>query len=915
MTDKQVSSQEEEFRADLRRLGNLYRTHVAKKVSQRQLGRIISTVPTTVGDWLKGKVVTPQEEKLVELVEFLADRLEKSGVEVPPADLPLLDADEWRKRHTAVMRLRNQASGAGVRGAHARTALDAAASRTRLGELPDRPRPFAAWKPQQLGIHPAIRGDSVAVPQHEFVLPDYVEREHDRLLRARLEAAKASTHPTLIVVRGESCTGKTRTAYEAVRACLADWDLAFPKEVDSLLALLDADAVAPETVLWLNDAHRFLRNTEGEAAAAALQRRLEGPGPAVIIATMWPADHRTLTAAPQGGVDALGLHEHARALLGPVAPVDVPPSFTELELRALRTSRHPSLETAARTSPTGAITQTLAAAPQLVDHYESAVAPDGPYGKAVITAAMDARRFGLTSPLTEAFLEAAVPGYLADQERAAADPDTWFAGALHYARTRVMEVTAALEPVAHPNGMGSLPGVYRLADYLDHYARTTRQYAFPPEVFWSAVEHHVATTELMGLASAAEEHGRRRIAAALYRRAAGAGESAAAGRLANLLELAGDSQQAVSPYQLYQESAAAGHPWAWRALVSLEEEAGNSEGAESVLRQAAATGDLGLLHDLVEALERRGERDEAESLARQPAADGHTWILVKLADLRRALGDSPGAETLLRAAGDAGDGWALEKLAEMRVAAGDLESAEALLRESAVGHSEALYALMELHRDRGDHEGARALLLEAAEEGSISALYDVAMEREEAGAPAEAERLAREAAAYGSPSLLQELALLREETGDHERAELLAREAVSAGDTDALLDLALLREGTDREGAERLAREATASGHPYALQTLSRARAEAGDREGAHRLAWEAVRAGEPDVLRDLLDEQTEAGDRDGAERSALQAANCGYHWALSELALLRARAGDAAGAELIRRFGLEADGSVCPHF
>jgi hypothetical protein len=915
VTGKQVSSQEEEFRADLRRLGNLYRTHVAKKVSQRQLGRVINTVPTTVGQWLKGKVVTPQEEKLVLLVEFLADRLERAGVEVPPPDLRLLDADEWRKRHTAVMRLRNQASGAGVRGAHARTALDASSSRTGPGELPDRPRSFSAWKPEQLGIHPAIHGDSVAVPQHEFVLPDYVEREHDRHLRARLEVARTGTHPTLIVVRGESCAGKTRTAYEAVRACLADWDLVYPKEVDSLLALLAADVVAPESVLWLNDAHRFLRNAEGEAAAAALQRRLEGPGPAVIIATMWPADHRALTAAPQGGVDALGLHEHARALLDPVAPVDVPPSFTELELRALRTSRHPSLETAARTSPTGAITQTLAAAPQLVDHYESAVAPDGPYGKAIIAAAMDARRFGLTSPLTEAFLEAAVPGYLTDQQRAAADPDTWFAGALRYARTRVMEVTAALEAVAHPSGMGSLSGAYRLADYLDHYARTTRQYRFPPQVFWSAVEHHVPTTELMGLASAAEEHGRRRIAAALYRRAAGAGESAAAGRLANLLELAGDSQQAESPYELYQEAAAAGHPWAWRALVRLEEEAGNSEGAEAMLRQAAATGDLGLLEDLVEYLERRGERDEAESLARRVAVDGHTWILVKLADLRRALGDSPGAGILLRAAGDAGDGWALQKLADMRGAAGDLVSAEALLRESAVGHSEALYALMELRRDLGDHEGARVLLLEAAEEGSISALYDVAMEREEAGDHAEAERLARESGSYGSTGLLQELASLREKTGEHELAELLARDAVAAGDTDALLDLALLREASDREGAERLAREAAANGHPSALQTLSRARAEGGDREGAHRLAWEAVRAGEPGVLRDLLDEQIEAGDRDGAERSALQAANCGYHWALPELALLRARAGDPASAELIRRFGLEADGSVCPGF
>ncbi|MFJ8936413.1 sel1 repeat family protein [Streptomyces sp. NPDC102365] len=917
MTGKQISRQEEEFRADLRRLGDLYRAHVAAKFTQNRLARATKVSSTTAGKWLAGAGFPQQVEKLVNLVKLLAAELAAAGANVPSADRRLLDAAVWRSRHTAVSHLRAESVGAGVRGAHGRAAVAADKARARLADLPDKPRPFTVWSPQQLGVHPAIHGETVTVPHHAFVLPDYVEREHDRQLRERLETAKAGDQAVLIVVRGESCTGKTRTAYEAVRARLADWDLVFPKGVDSLLALLAADAVTPETVLWLNDAHDFFQGTEGEAAAEALRRRLEDPGPAVIVATMWPTAHRALTTAPQDGVDAQGMYGHARALLGPVAPVDVPPSFTELELRALRTHRHPSLETAARTSPTGAISQTLAAAPQLVDHYESAVAPDGPYGKAIITAAMDARRFGLTSPVTEAFLETAASGYLTERQRADADPGTWFASALRYARTRVMEVTAALEAVVHLSGMGSLPGVYRLADYLDHHARTTRQYVFPPASFWSAIEHHAATTELMGIGSAAEEHGRRRIAVALYRRAAGAGEGAAAGRLANLHSLAGEAGHAVQAVALYQEAAAAGHSWAWRALVRLEVEAGSPEGAEALLRQAVAAGDVQALHDLVEALERSGERDEAEALARGAAADRHTGILVNLANVRRALGDPPGAEVLFRAAGDAGDGWALEKLAMMRKSAEDPESAEALLRESAaVGHAEALYALMDLRQEHGDHEGARVLLLEAAEAGSTTALWDLAMEREEAGDHAEAERLAREAGALGASDPLQELAVLREAAGEHELAELLAREAYSAGDTSTLLDLALLREkANDLEGAERLAREATAGGHPYALQTLAQARAEAGDREGAHRLAWEAVRAGEPDVLRSLMDDQIEYGDHSGAEQSALKAANCGYHWALTELSLFRARAGDSTGAEQIRRFGLEADGSVCPGY
>lgn len=911
MTGEQASDLEEEFRTDLRRLGGLYRAHVADKVTQNGLARVVTISSTTAGSWLSGKVVPQQVEKLVKLVEFLARKVAEAGVDVRPDDRRLLDANEWSKRHTAVAQLRAEAVGVGVRGAHGRAAVAADKARVCLDDLPDKPRPVALWEPQQLGVRPAIRGESATVPQHEFVLPDYVEREHDRQLRARIEAAKASDQAALIVVRGDSCTGKTRTAYEVVRACLGDWDLVFPKGMGSLLALLAAGAVVPGTVLWLNDAQDFLRSAGGEDVAAALRRRLEDPGPVVIVATVWTADYRGLTARPQSDVDA---HGQARALLAPVVPVDVPSAFTESELRDLRARNDPSLETADRTSPTGAITQTLAAGPQLVDHYESAVAPDGPYGKAIVTAAMDARRFGLASPLTEVFLEAAAPGYLTERQRADADPGAWFAGAIRYARTIVMEVTSALEAVAHPSGMGSLPGVYRLADYLGHYARTTRQYEFPPACFWSALQLQATAPELEVLGAAAEEHGRYRIAVALYQRAAEAGEITAAGRLARLLQQAGHVEQAIT---LFQGAAAAGLSWAWWELVRHEEDAGRPEGAEARLRQAAAAGDVRTLHDLMDRMERAGERDEAESLAREAAADGHTWFLVKLADLRRVLGDPAGAEVLLREADEAGDAGALHSLAMMRMAAGDVEAAEALLRELAsAGHAGALYELMELCQDRGDQEGARVLLLEAAEAGSTTALYDLTMEREEAGDHAEAERLAREAGALGDPDPLQELALRREAAGEHALAVLLAREASSSGDTSALHDLAMLREkAEDRQGAERLAREATAGGHPRALQTLARLRAEAGDRKGAHRLAWEAVRAKEPDVLRHLLDQQVEEGDQAGAERSVLNAANCGYHWALTELARLREMAVDPAEAEQIRRFGLEADGSVCPHY
>jgi len=101
-----------------------------------------------------------------------------------------------------------------------------------LATLADEPRPVGRWTAQQLGVHPAIHGATDTVAGQGFVLPDYVERGHDRRLRELFAEAAGSEQSAMVVVRGGSCAGKTRTAFEAVRACLGDWDLAFPKDCD-----------------------------------------------------------------------------------------------------------------------------------------------------------------------------------------------------------------------------------------------------------------------------------------------------------------------------------------------------------------------------------------------------------------------------------------------------------------------------------------------------------------------------------------------------------------------------------------------------------------------------------------------------------------------------------------------------------
>ena len=71
--------------------------------------------------------------------------------------------------------------------------------------------------PRRLGVHRVIGGGP---------MPAYVRRPHDELLLAVLDPAVPTSR--LVVVRGGSSTGKSRAAYEAVVARLANWYLDYP---------------------------------------------------------------------------------------------------------------------------------------------------------------------------------------------------------------------------------------------------------------------------------------------------------------------------------------------------------------------------------------------------------------------------------------------------------------------------------------------------------------------------------------------------------------------------------------------------------------------------------------------------------------------------------------------------------------
>ena len=88
----------------------------------------------------------------------------------------------------------------------------------------------------------------------------------------------------------------------------------------------------------------------------------------------------------------------------------MPAAFTAAQLQRLREAGDARLAQAAAGAQDGQVIQFLAGAPELLARYRNAP----PAAKALIHAAMDARRLGTGIALPQAFLEAAAPGYLTD---------------------------------------------------------------------------------------------------------------------------------------------------------------------------------------------------------------------------------------------------------------------------------------------------------------------------------------------------------------------------------------------------------------------------------------------------------------------------------------------------------------------
>jgi hypothetical protein len=389
--------------------------------------------------------------------------------------------------------------------------------------------PLAEWRdPVVLEVHPAVQPDD---PEPELpVLPVYVPREHDAMLAKVVKAAGGASGIAVLV--GGSSTGKTRACWQALellRGLEPPWRLWHPISPSRpQAALAELPGIGPRTVVWLNEAQFYLDapGGVGEQVAAGLREALRDPGrgPVLVLATLWPQFWDTLISRPSEGPD---LHAQARELLAG-HDIAVPAAFTPAQLRQLAQLGDRRPTAAATAAADGRVIQFLAGAPELLARFRNAQ----PAARALIEAAMDARRLGMRPALPLAFLAAAVRGYLTDTDWDQLDDD-WLEQALASTAQPSKGVRGPVTRIRPRFGRSASDGdspEYQLADYLDQAGRSARHDQIPPATFWAAASY-ADPGDLGALGRAAYDRGLYRDAAQLYKHAIAHGDASVAPQL------------------------------------------------------------------------------------------------------------------------------------------------------------------------------------------------------------------------------------------------------------------------------------------------------------------------------------------------------------------------------------------------
>jgi tetratricopeptide (TPR) repeat protein len=704
----------------------------------------------------------------------------------------------------------------------------------------------------------------------------YIHRDEEATLRAHLRARR----PVLLI--GSSMVGKTRMAARVLKEEFGSWPVFIP---DSKTALADLDAKdisLRSSVIWLDDIDRLI--VEGGITDGSL-RQLAAAGN-VIVGTIRARKYDEFRPSDQ-------LQRPEWDVLSVFARVIISRYLTEREQEQLARAVD-SHDIRERIRAVG-LGEYVGAAGQIAEELKLGAAGANDLGYALVLAAANWRRCGMTRPVPTSVLTSLAASFLDQPGRARLADQAAFDNGLNWATRDINPSVSLLRPAGD--------GSYTVYDYaLDLIS----EQGIPiPAGNWDVIITNAEASELVTIAFTAEvTYHRTETAIQAFRTAASSERPDVAPQatlfLGLLLELHEDVDGAKAAYQQAIDS---GHadvaPEATVQMGELLERQGDVDGAKAAYQQAIGTGHpdtapLAALR-LGALLHRQGDVDGAKAAYQQAIGTGHPQTAPlaarNLGLLLQEQGDADGAKAAYQQAidsqePDAASGAALF-LGMLLQEQGDVDGAKAAyqqatgIRQSSAA-PEAAFRLGTLLQRQGDVEGAKAA-------------YQQAIDSERAD-------VAPQAAFHLGMLLFNR---------DKDGAKAAYQQAIDFGHPDTVPEAALwlgvlLQVERDTDGAKAAYRQAIGTGHPdiapRATRFLGVLLQEQGDVEGAKAAYQQAIDSGHADVAPEaafnlgvLLQEQ---GDTEGAKAAYQQAINSGHAAvtakAASHLALLTEDLGDA---------------------
>uniref|UniRef100_UPI0028D390CC tetratricopeptide repeat protein n=1 Tax=Streptomyces winkii TaxID=3051178 RepID=UPI0028D390CC len=615
---------------------------------------------------------------------------------------------------------------------NAQRRAQAEVARRRLPASKGKPPLVQEVDPALLGIHEAISLPAGTAVKHDLSpdLPRYVTRDIDSDLRKALQTATGKGGFILLV--GPAAAGKTRCAYEAIRAELPGWELLLPgNDASALNQLVEGEAELRKCVVWLDEIQKFLIGTERLTAATVLRLRADTANPVLLIGTIWPDIYdRLRSPASEGQKETSeGFDSNSRDVLKLARPYRLSGTSPAEWARAEElSSADPRIAQAAQHRHHGGLTQVLAAAPELIHRWEQA---DDPFCKAVISAAVAARRCNHPETIPFETLQALTEEYLTGPDRAAA-ASTWFVDALE----------CACEPVVNSGGIaplspyGEAVGVrdgYRVSDVLVHHATATRgqgSHNIPTSV-WARLIAEATPQACIDIGFGAFYEGDHAQARCAWERAIGAAETpdteaGIATVMSNLGVLLMAEGEMEGARKWMTRAAETGIVSAMNNLSALAAKQGNTDEARKWMTRAAETGDTNAMNELGVHSAENGDFDEARKWFTRAAETGDTNAMSKLGVVLLKKGDIESACKWFTCAAETDDGSAMKDLSTLAVKQGNTDEARKwMTRAAETDDTNAMNELGVHSAENGDFNEARKWFTRAAETDDTSAMKNL----------------------------------------------------------------------------------------------------------------------------------------------------------------------------------------------